>query len=81
MFIQEWSHLFVAVYYDIQYFADHCANQPEKYLAIEMNRFVNYYKVARRNGLKKVDCFVGFFHMLLHAYRYPLFEIGTKTGL
>ena len=35
----------------------------------------------------RVDCFVGFFHypvMIMsastHAFRYPLFESGTKTG-
>ena len=36
----------------------------------------------------KVDCFAGFHHHRLttmsahmHAYRYPLVESGTKTGL
>ena len=42
----------------------------------------------KRNGPKKVGCFAGFCHHRLtamsahtHAYRYPMVESGTKTGL
>ena len=51
-----------------------------------MNKFVKYCVVEEAGS--KVDCLVSFFHhpvmtmsAFTHAYRYPLFDSGTKTGL
>ena len=53
-----------------------------------MSRFAKQYKnmVYKKTGLK-VGCFAGFCrHPVMttsahtYAYRYPLFESGTKTG-
>ena len=68
-------------------------NPPEENLPVEKCYTVkwDYYSllkhVIKETGLK-VGCFAGFCHHHLtamsahtHAYRYPLVESGSKTGL
>ena len=68
-------------------------NPPEKNLPAEKRYTVewDYYSIQKhviKETGPKVGCFAGFCHHRLtamsahtHAYRYPLVESGTKTGL
>ena len=68
-------------------------NPPEENLPVEKRYTVewDYYSLLKhviKQTVPKVGCFAGFCHhclaamsVLMHAYRYPLVESGTKIGL